>query len=124
MIYAPKITPADAMIDWNRSATVLDHHIRAFSPYPGAWCNGPKGRLRILQARPISLVETTPNIAPSPKAGRFLSRHDDGAMIIGCGDDALAIDRLQPAGKSPMTPNDFLNGAGLVLGDLLDQTNQ
>ena len=31
VIYAPKITPADAMIDWTRSAAVLDHHIRAFS---------------------------------------------------------------------------------------------
>ena len=108
----------------SRSAAVLDHHIRAFSPYPGAWCNGPKGRLRILQARPINLLETTLNIAPSPKAGRFLCRHDDGAMIIGCGDDALAIDRLQPAGKSAMAASDFLNGAGLVLGDLLDPINQ
>ena len=124
VIYAPKITPADAMIDWTRSAAVLDHHIRAFSPYPGAWCNGPKGRLRILQARPISLMETTLNIAPSPKAGRFLCRHDDGAMIIGCGDDALAIDRLQPAGKSAMSAIDFLNGAGLILGDLLDPIDQ
>mgnify|MGYP001468906814 FL=1 len=124
VIYAPKITPADAMINWTRSATNLDYHIRAFSPYPGAWCNGPKGRLRILRARPISLARTTPNIAPSPIAGRFLCRHDDGAMIIGCGDDALAIDRLQPAGKSAMAASDFLNGAGLVVGDLLDSTNQ
>ena len=38
---------------------------------------------------------------------QILSRHDDGAMIIGCGDDALAIDRLQPAGKSAMAASDF-----------------
>ena len=124
VLYAPKITPAEAMIDWTRTAAVLDYHIRAFSPYPGAWCNGPKGRLRILQARPISLAEATPNIMPSSRAGRFLCRHDNGAMIIGCGDDALAIDRLQPAGKSAMAAGDFLNGAGLVIGDLLDTTKQ
>ena len=45
-------------------------------------------------------------------------------MIIGCGDDALAIDRLQPAGKPAMAASDFLNGAGLVRGDLLDPINQ
>ena len=124
VIYASKITPADAMIDWTRPAAILDYHIRAFSPYPGAWCNGPKGRLRILQAQPISLAETTLNIGANPIAGRFLCHHDDGAMIIGCGDDALAIEQLQPAGKSAMAASDFLNGAGLVIGDLLDTTNQ
>ena len=124
LIYATKITSSDAMIDWTRSAAMLDYHIRAFSPNPGAWCNGPKGRLRILQARPISLAEAALNIAAQPLAGRFLCRHDDGAMIIGCGKDALAIEQLQPAGKSAMTARDFLLGAGLVIGELLDSTNQ
>ena len=123
LIYATKITTADAMIDWTCSAAMLDYQIRAFTPYPGAWCNGPKGRLRILRARPIKLAETKLNIPANPIAGRFLCRHDDGTMIIGCGVDALAIEQLQPAGKSPMAASDFLNGAGLVLGDLLDPIN-
>ncbi len=124
VVYAPKITPADAMVDWTHPATTLDYHIRAFSPYPGAWCNGPKGRLRILRARLISLAKTTLNITSDTIAGRFLCRHDDGAMVIGCGNDALAIDLLQPAGRSVMTASDFLNGAGLAIGDLLNSTNQ
>ena len=124
VIYAPKITPRDAMIDWTNSAATLDCHIRAFSPYPGAWCNGPKGRLRILRARLISLAETTPNITPGAIAGKFLCRHDDGAMVIGCGNDALAIDQVQPAGRSVMAASDFLNGAGLVIGDPLNSTSQ
>lgn len=124
LIYATKVTSADAMIDWTCSAAMLDYHIRAFTPYPGAWCNGPKGRLRILRARPVHLAETGLNIAANAIAGRFLCRHDDGAMIIGCGDGALAIEQLQPAGKSAMAASDFLNGAGLVIGELLDSTNQ
>ena len=124
VVYATKITSADAMIDWTRSAAMLDYHIRAFSPNPGAWCNGPRGRLRILRARPFSLAKNALNIAANPIAGRFLCRHDNGAMIIGCGDDALAVEQLQPAGKSAMAAGDFLNGAGLVIGELLDSTNQ
>ena len=124
LIYATKINSEDTLIDWNRSAAMLDYHIRAFSPNPGAWCNGPKGRLRILRARPISLAENRLNIVANPIAGRFLYRHDDGAMIIGCGDDALAIEQLQPAGKSAMAASDFLNGSGLVNGELLDSAKQ
>ena len=48
IIYAAKISSAEAMIDWQQPANVLDCHIRAFAPYPGAWCFAPKGRLRIL----------------------------------------------------------------------------
>ncbi len=124
IVYAAKITSKDAMIDWNKPAKNLDYHIRAFTPHPGAWCNGPKGRLRILQAQPISLTETKSSIPSNPIAGKFLCCQDDGAMVIGCGDDALAIHRLQPAGKTAMEAHDFLNGAGLSIGDLLDPNSR
>lgn len=114
--YATKITPKDTMIDWTRPAVNLEHHIRAFAPHPKAWCNGPKGRLGIVQAQLISLPKDTPkNIA-----GRFIGSHIDGSMIIGCGSEALAITQLQPAGKAAMLGGDFLNGAGLKVGDFLD----
>lgn len=122
--YAAKITRENGKIDWTRPAAKLDCHIRAFTPYPGAWCDGPKGRLRIIKARPISLAKTTPDIAINPIAGKFLGCHDDGAMIIGCGGDVLAIDRLQPAGKTAMMASDFLNGAGLTIGDPLNPNSK
>ncbi|MEM9209582.1 MAG: methionyl-tRNA formyltransferase, partial [Pseudomonadota bacterium] len=34
--YAPKIRPADAVIDWARSARELDRQVRAYNPVPGA----------------------------------------------------------------------------------------
>ena len=54
--YAKKITPQEAEIDWACDTATLDCHIRAFTPFPGAWCVGPKGRLRILQARQADLA--------------------------------------------------------------------
>ena len=115
VLYAAKITSADAMIDWQRPASDLDHHIRAFAPYPGAWCFGPKGRLRILEARPIA----RPGDHRAAIAGQFLGKHSDGDMIIACGKAALAIQQVQPAGKTSMSASDFLNGAGLAIGDFL-----
>jgi methionyl-tRNA formyltransferase len=112
IIYAAKISSAEAMIDWQQPADVLDCHIRAFAPYPGAWCYAPKGRLRILEASPMALP-AAPKIAP---AGSFLGKTADGAMMIACGQDALKITEVQPAGKTSMTASDFLNGAALAIG--------
>ena len=120
IIYAAKISSAEAMIDWQQPADVLDCHIRAFAPYPGAWCFAPKGRLRILEASPMAMPAVpeiaAPKIAP---AGSFLGKTADGAMMIACGQDALKITKVQLAGKTCMTASDFLNGAGLVVGTFL-----
>jgi len=120
VIYAAKITSDDAMIDWQQPASILDCHIRAFTPYPGAWCGGPKGRLRILEAHPVP--RPAEHIAAD--AGIFLgkdsgSKHCESNMMIACSEGALAITRVQPAGKKPMLAVDFLNGAGLKIGDHL-----
>jgi methionyl-tRNA formyltransferase len=52
-------------------------------------------------------------------AGSFLGKTDDGAMIIACGQDALKITKVQPAGKNIMTASDFLNGTALAIGVFL-----
>ena len=118
------------MIDWQQPADVLDCHIRAFAPYPGAWCLSPKGRLRILEASPMAMpttqtTATHQNAVPqnaTPQtalAGSFLGKTADGAMIIACGQDALKITKVQPAGKTSMTASDFLNGTALAIGAFL-----
>src|SRR6201996_5474624 len=47
--YAKKITPAEARIDWSRSAAEVDRQIRGLSPFPGAWfeATGDKGPVRV-----------------------------------------------------------------------------
>jgi methionyl-tRNA formyltransferase len=116
IIYATKISSAEAMIDWQQPADVLDCHVRAFAPYPGAWCYAPKGRLRILEASAMAMP-AAPKIAP---AGSFLGKTADGAMMIACGQGVLKITEVQPAGKTSMTASDFLNGAALTIGAFFD----
>ena len=112
-IYAAKITPQDVQIDWACDTDTLDCHIRAFAPFPGAWCLGPKGRLRILQARPADLAR--PAHAP---AGSIISI-DKATLHVATGNGVLAIEQLQPAGKKPMHVVDFLNGHKLMTGQML-----
>ena len=62
-----------------------------------------------------------PQIA-TPKAalaGSFLGKTADGAMMIACGQDALKITKVQPAGKTSMAASDFLNGSELAIGAVL-----
>ena len=111
--YAAKITPQEAEIDWARDTATLDCHIRAFTPFPGAWCLGPKGRLRILQAHQADLARPA-----HASAGSIISI-DKAALHVATGNGVLAIEQLQPAGKNPMHVTDFLNGHKLVTGQML-----
>ena len=111
--FAAKITPQEAEIDWAFDTATLDCHIRAFTPFPGAWCMGPKGRLRILQARPVD--QDRPAHA---RAGSIVSI-GKAALHVATGNGVLAIEQLQPAGKKPMHVADFLNGQRLLTGQML-----
>ena len=111
--YAAKITSQDAKIDWSLSSADLDRRIRAFTPFPGAWCQGPKGRLRILHAR---IVET--NMPPDTPAGSVIVAQKN-TLHVATGDGVLAIEQVQPAGKTSMSVAEFLNGHKLRNGQLL-----
>ncbi len=111
--YAHKITPAEAEIDWHRAAAEIDRHIRAFTPVPGAWFNGPKGRIRVRDAR---LATNDGGNAP---AGTYLGPDADGGMRMATGDGVLVLDELQPAGGRAMPARDFLNGTPVQPGSLV-----
>ena len=112
-IYARKITPADAEIDWQRSAAGIDRQIRAFTPVPGAWFNGPKGRIRVSDAR----IGT--GVASQAAAGTYLGLDADGGMRIAAGNGEIILDMLQPASGRAMPARDFLNGTPVRQGSLI-----
>ena len=97
--YAAKIDKAEARVDWNRSAVEVDRLIRGLSPFPGAWCDLGGERVKLLGSR---LVDE------QGSAGQIL----DG-FSVACEDGAVAITRLQRAGKKPMDTRDALRGLDL-----------
>jgi len=108
--YAKKIKPAEARIDWTRSATELDLHIRGLSPFPGAWFEAPsdKGPVRVKAL--LSRVEEG-----SGTPGQTL----DDSLLIACGTGALRLLRAQREGKSAQDAADFLRGFPLAAGTVL-----
>lgn len=103
MTYAAKILKAEAAIDWSEAAEVIDRKIRAFNPVPGAFTILNGKRLKVLQATPL------------PGTGETGSVLDD-QLTIACGEGALKLTSVQPAGKPAMAAGDFLRGHPVAPG--------
>lgn len=98
--YAHKLSKAEAELDWQQPAEVLQRRIRAFNPWPVAWCELGSMRLRIWQAE-------VANDVTSLEPGEVLAERR--ALVIGTADKALKITELQKAGGQRMTAEQFLN---------------
>jgi methionyl-tRNA formyltransferase len=99
-VYASKLSKAEAELDWSQSATDLQLKIRAFNPWPVAWCEVDGQRLRIWNAE---VVENTTNGAP----GQFLT--EGQTLIVGTGHKALKILELQRPGGQRISAEQYLN---------------
>ncbi|MCU0760584.1 MAG: methionyl-tRNA formyltransferase [Steroidobacteraceae bacterium] len=113
--YAAKIDKAEARLDWRESATALDRRVRAFDPWPGAEARLGEEPLKILQAQPLddAAAGRGAGIAPGTVLGLR-----GGALHVACGAGVLAIERLQRAGRRPVSAREFANGVALDGGVL------
>ena len=111
--YAQKINKQESRINWSQSASQLDCFIRGLSPFPGAWFDAGGDRIKVLAVRPIESSSEA-----KYKCGEVLES-DNGKLIIACGRGALELVRLQRAGKSTMTGEEFQRGKSLKPGTLL-----
>jgi methionyl-tRNA formyltransferase len=118
---APRLKKEDGLIDWTRSATQIYNQIRAFQPWPKSYTflkheGSPEMRLILESAQPIN-EQTAASIDSALHAvGEIISAHDD-TLIVRCGQGALHILALQPAGKRLMPTAEFLRGYPLQAGE-------
>lgn len=101
--YAPKITTADAQIDWSQPAFAIDRHIRAHTPGPGAWTRLSGERVKV---GPVTLpdVELTVNLRP----GQLQISKD--AVLVGTGTTPVELEQIQPPSKKMMKAADWSRG--------------
>ena len=99
-VYASKLSKAEAELDWNQAAEVLQRRIRAFNPWPVVWCVLDGQRLRIWKAE---VVDDVADCNP----GAILN--DQQSLVIGTAEKSLKILELQRAGGQRMTAEQFLN---------------
>jgi methionyl-tRNA formyltransferase len=105
--YAHKLTNEDARLDWSLPASVVHNQIRGLSPFPGAFFTADFGkgpeRLKVLRSARAS---------GAGPAGTLV----DPAGIIACGEGAIRLVQVQPAGKPVMGADEFLRGRRLPVG--------
>jgi methionyl-tRNA formyltransferase len=101
--FAPKITPADARVDWKLPAHAIDRLIRACTPDPGAWAEHEDARLKL---GPVSVAD--PAEAPGLTPGELLiGRHD---VLAGTGSRPVRLGEVQAEGKRRMMAADWARG--------------
>jgi len=104
--YAHKITPAEARIDWTRSAREVDCAIRGLSPAPGAWLELDGARVKVLMSR-AEERQGAPGVAL------------DDSLLIACGSGAVRLLTVQREGRGPLDAGAFLRGHPVPQGTVL-----
>lgn len=108
--YAHKIEKAEALIDWQQTAAVVDRHVRAFNPFPGAQAvlGADGSRLKIWRALPV---------AGTGLPGTVLAVGRD-QLVIACAEGALSLLEVQKAGGKRLSIQQFLAAATPAVGEM------
>jgi methionyl-tRNA formyltransferase len=122
--YAPKLTKAESDLDWTRPAADLHNQVRGLHPWPHASTRIERARVIVLES---AVVDAADAAAPSgvltdaaPGTIRHVGR--DALHVAAGSGTTLALLRVQPEGKRPMTIRDYLAGAHLRPGQRCTST--
>ncbi len=104
--YAAKLTKDEARLDWNQPAVALARAVRAYNPAPGAWT--------LLDGAPLK-IWVAQAVAGAGAPGAVLRAEAD-RLVVACGEGALALQEVQPAGSKRMSAAAFVAGRPLAPG--------
>ncbi len=102
--HAPKITTADALLDWQHAADKLARKVRAFNPVPGACFMLEDERIKCWAAHKVTTTDAAPGTVVAATAA---------GVVVACGSGGLSMQILQRPGRRPVTAAEF--GAQLSL---------
>jgi len=106
--YAAKLTKSEAQLDWNQDAVQLERAVRGYYPFPVAQTVFGETPVKILRARTAAGKAATP--------GTVIAVEKD-AIIVACGNGALALKVLQKPGGKALPVAQFVQGFPIRAGD-------
>ena len=110
--YAREIAKQDGRIAWTDSAAQIERHIRAMTPWPGAFTTTANGaRLAVNKAALAT------GAADGDAPGRVVATEQGPAVITG--DGLLVLREVQPAGRRAMPADAYVRGQPHVMGSVL-----
>lgn len=95
----------DGQVDWTLPATAIERRLRAFTPWPGLYTFLGKTRIKILEADP----------GPSGRSEQpgAVWAEPGGLLAAAGGGTTLKLERVQRAGRMPVSGSDFALAAEL-----------
>ncbi|WP_297791181.1 methionyl-tRNA formyltransferase [uncultured Anaerococcus sp.] len=100
--FCTKITKEMGKIDWKTPAEEILNKIRAFVEYPVAFFTYKGNNIKVYEAEIVEGLDTNP--------GYVYKANSKEGLIIGAGDKAIRINRLQFPAKKVMDAKAFLLG--------------
>ncbi len=128
--YCRKVSKEDAKLDFSLPAADILRRIKAYSPDPGAYCFLNGSCLNILNASLCpaggegaaapAAAATAVTLATASAVPGTVVRADKRGIAVACGEGAISLASLQPAGGKVMKAADFVNGRKIKPGDILE----
>lgn len=107
--YSRKLTKEDGIIDWTKSAEILEREIRAYIEWPKS--RATVGGKDVI----ITKAHVGQHQSPDAKPGDIVITEQTKEFGFVTSDGTLWIDELKPAGKKEMPAKAFLAGYGNLL---------
>jgi methionyl-tRNA formyltransferase len=108
---APKVTTADARVDWSAPPVAIDRLVRSVTPEPGAWTMFREERL--------GLGPVTPLAADGPELAPGELHAEKRRVLVGTAGAPVQLGEVRPVGKRAMPAPDWARGVRIAPGELL-----
>ena len=109
--YSPMIGREDWELNWNLEAIALHNRIRAF--FPNCYTDFRGQKLKVTKTEVIAEDGNLGNI------GKIAEIRKGKGFVVQTGTGLLLIKEVQPAGKKLQSGWDFVNGARIAIGEVL-----
>lgn len=110
--YAGLISKKDGKLDFSRSPEEIERLIRAYDPWPGAFCSYRGQTVKIWKAYPDDRNIDKPS-------GTVVGVSPEG-IKISCGGKILVIEELQVPGKKRMKVSEYIKGHDVPEGTMFE----
>lgn len=110
--YDARITKADGVLDFTKSALQLEREVRAYAGWPSSRAIVAGKDITVTTAHVEATNDSTRQM---PSVGSISTGTDRKSLRIQTNDGVLVIDHLKPAGKNEMSAAAFIAGYGKTI---------
>ncbi len=113
--YCQKIHKSICRIDWNMDIDRIKNHVRAFTPWPGAYTYIDGLRLKVWEIGEIQYVNES-NTMP----GKVIYADEEHGLVVAGANGFIRLSKVQPSGKRVMGDVEFIRGNRVEVNTQLD----